>query len=263
MSVSEKSRGYIAMPRSVFTDSMFANEAMTEREAFLSLVADACWKSCRVRLQYGTVNLRRGQLHASNRFLAERWQWTESRVRRFLRRLSGRRTNDPQKDAESDAYIDAQPTRDGTIITIRNYDVFQKTPQPSNGGGGAHNGAQPDALRDVKSTQREEEIKTNNSVPLERAPVAPSTDIASDLFGNLRIYLESAAGLHTGQARKMIGKWRKDFSNDEAIIDAFNQAKLEEAQDPVAFITGCLKQKLTGAKSAGVMSAIAAMELYR
>jgi hypothetical protein len=118
------------MPRSIFGDASFAQEPYTEREAFLSLVADAAWKPRRVRLKRGAVDLLRGQLLGSSRFLAERWQWPEPRVRRFLDRISGRRAIDAQtdalNDAQTDALIDAQPTANGTIITIRNYDAFQK-----------------------------------------------------------------------------------------------------------------------------------------
>lgn len=99
MSTSEKTRGYIAMPRSIFTDPAFADEPFTEREAFLSLAADAHYKPLLLRLRRGAVELQRGQLLASNRFLAARWRWQEARVRRFLNRLSGRRANDAPNDA--------------------------------------------------------------------------------------------------------------------------------------------------------------------
>src|ERR1700722_679502 len=128
--LKDSARGYIAMPRSIFGDASFAQEPFTERDAFLSLVADAAWKPRRVRLKRGAVDLLRGQLLGSSRFLAERWKWPEPRVRRFLERISGRRANDAQGDAPNDAHgdalIDALPTSNGTIITIRDYDVFQK-----------------------------------------------------------------------------------------------------------------------------------------
>jgi hypothetical protein len=136
---------------------------------FLSLVADAAWKPRRVRLKRGAVDLLRGQLLGSSRFLAERWQWPEPRVRRFLDRISGRRAIDAQgvalNDAHSDALIDAQPTANGTIITIRNYDDFQKEAKSEPPSVGAKFDAQDDAPNDAphdaKSTQREEEINNN------------------------------------------------------------------------------------------------------
>ena len=179
-------RGYIAMPRAILSDPMFADEPYTEREAFLSLVADAAWKPRKLRLRRGVVDLGRGQTLASSRYLAERWQWPEPRVRRFIERLSGRRANDAQNDApndaQNDALIDAQPTPNGTIITIRNYDTFQKETKSDKSTGDAQSDAQVDAPIDAppdsKSTQREEEI--NNNTPLKGSERARATRIADD-----------------------------------------------------------------------------------
>jgi hypothetical protein len=174
------------MPRSIFGDASFAQEPYTEREAFLSLVADAAWKPRRVRLKRGAVDLLRGQLLGSSRFLAERWQWPEPRVRRFLDRISGRRAIDAQtdalNDAQTDALIDAQPTANGTIITIRNYDAFQKEaksePPSVDAKIDAQYDAPNDAPHDAKSTQREEEI--NNNTLLKESGSARATRISSD-----------------------------------------------------------------------------------
>ena len=296
--------GFVAVPRAILTDNRFASEPFTEVQAFLNLVADAGWKPRRVRLARGAVDLQRGQLLASTRFLAERWQWPEPRVRRFLNRLSGRRANDaqtaPQSDAQigtqSDALIDAQPTRDGTIITIRKYDTFQKLPQTTNDENdaqsdaqiGTQSDAQPDAPHDLKSTQREEIINNNHlpfpegngdarqppgsnvvklttlkAVSVQSAPQIPDPEFAQTpsgtVFGECRKYLQRAAELSPDQARRMLGRWRKTNTDGE-IIDAISRAQREEAQDPIAFITGCFRQKRGGRPNVGAMSAIAAIE---
>jgi hypothetical protein len=177
-----KGRGYIAMPRSIFDDARFSAEAFTEREAFLGMVADAAWKPRRVRLSRGAVDLQRGQLLGSSRYLADRWGWPEPRVRRFLSRISARRSKDAQNDApidaESDALIDAQPTPDGTIITIRNYDSFQGEAKNLEPLIDAQSDAVADAPPDAKSTQREEEI--NNNTHLKVSESARATRIPDD-----------------------------------------------------------------------------------
>lgn len=182
----EKARGYIAMPRGILTDPTFADEPHTEREAFLSLVAEAAWKPRKLRLRRGVVDLGRGQVLASSRYLAERWQWPEPRVRRFIDRLSGRRANDAQSDApndaQNDALIDAHPTPNGTIITIRNYETFQKEAKSEKSDADALFDAQPDAPIDAppdpKSTQREEEI--NNNTPLKGSERARAKPVSED-----------------------------------------------------------------------------------
>jgi hypothetical protein len=294
--------GFIAVPRAIFTDTNFASEPFTELQAFLNLVADAGWQPRRVRLARGAVDLERGQLLASTRFLAERWQWPEPRVRRFLNRISGRRANDAQTGSRNDAqnesrsyaWIDAQPTRDGTIITIRNYDVFQRVAVPPDNSFDAQSDAlnetqsdaKPDARPDPKSTQREEIINNNylpfpegngepraptgsNVVTLSKGQSTPkmpdpgfAQTPAGTVFGECRKYLQRAADLSPDQARRILGRWRKTNSDGE-IIDAISRAQREEAQDPIAFINGCLRQRLRGQRPTGAMSAIQAMEDVR
>jgi hypothetical protein len=291
--------GFITVPRAIFTDANFASEPFTEVQAFLNLVADAGWQPRRVRLARGAVDLERGQLLASTRFLAERWQWPEPRVRRFLHCISGRRANDAQtasqnksrNETRSYALIDAQPTRDGTIITIRNYDAFQKVA----------------CVQTVQSTRNlTRKIKCNLTRILTRHPIRnrrkekkyqiityfsfpegngearaptggnvvkiskvqatqkiPDPEFAQTpagtVFGECRNYLQRAAGLSPDQARRVLGRWRKTNSDGE-IIDAISRAQREEAQDPISFINGCFRQRLRGQRPTGAMSAIQAME---
>lgn len=80
-------RGVFAVDRGIFTDDKFADEPFTEREAFLWLVAEAAWKPRRMRSGATVVDLSRGQLCHSVRFMAEAWRWSKSRVDRFLSKL--------------------------------------------------------------------------------------------------------------------------------------------------------------------------------
>lgn len=276
-------RGYIAMPRSIFEDEAFRSEPFSEREAYLYLVSAAAWQPHKQRVGRAVVDLERGQLAASMRFLATKWGWSEAKVRRFLARLSGRRSsdapNDPHPDAPSDALIDAVSTRDVTVITIRNYDHFNKPAAETSDAGDALGGApkkrDAGALGVSEPTQRGKdnqvvdnyipfadangdgrEARESNVVVLTKpnaSPERPSLPAAVDarvspasvLFGEYRKYLERSAGLTEERARRMLGVWRKTFTDGE-IIDAVSRAQREEAQEPVAFITGCLKQKRSG-----------------
>jgi hypothetical protein len=76
------------------------------------------------------LELKRGQVAASLRFMADKWQWREPRVRRFLKRL------------KTDAMIDAATDAGITVITICNYDKYQKVSLPR------------DAQIDAAATQR-------------------------------------------------------------------------------------------------------------
>jgi hypothetical protein len=105
----------------------------------------------------------------------------------------------------------------------------------------------------TENTNQEESGKGNSLAAGEPAPTS-----ASILFSECRQYLERATGMSSGQARRVVGGWRKSFS-DSAIIDAASRAQREEAQDPVAFIMGCLRHSRNRSE-VGAMSAIAAME---
>lgn len=105
--------GYFAVHRGVFDHPIFKAEPYTEVQAWVWLLGAAAWQAGRVRVGKGVFDLERGQLAAANRFLAAKWQWSESKVRRFLQRL------------ETDAMIESKPTRDATLITICNYDEYQ------------------------------------------------------------------------------------------------------------------------------------------
>jgi hypothetical protein len=86
---------------------------------------------------------------------------------------------------------------------------------------------------------------------------------AGALFSGCRRYLERTAGMGPDRARAVVGGWRKNFADGE-IIDAFSRAQRNEAQDPIAFIQSCLRQKRSGGDaSVGSMSAISALERYR
>jgi hypothetical protein len=131
-------RGYIAVDRGLFDNPTFAPERYTEREAWLWMIAEAAWKPCRARVGRAVIALERGQLAFSTRFLATKWRWSESRVRRFLDRLT------------ADALIVALASREATHLSICNYDKYQNVRRTGD--------AVSDAPLEEKSTQR----RTNN-----------------------------------------------------------------------------------------------------
>jgi hypothetical protein len=107
------SGGVFAVHRGVWGHPIFKPEPFTEREAFLWLVSEAAFKCRRFRAGSTPVDLQRGQLAHSLRFMAKAWKWPEPRVRRFLSRL------------KNDAMIDAGTDAGQTVITVCNYDVYQ------------------------------------------------------------------------------------------------------------------------------------------
>lgn len=77
--------GVYVIARSLWDDPDFADEPYTEKQAMAWLIGAAAWKATTVRLN-GPIKLERGEFCFSTRFLAEKWQWSKSRVHRFLQR---------------------------------------------------------------------------------------------------------------------------------------------------------------------------------
>ena len=111
-------RGVFAVDRGIFTDPDFADEPFTEREAFLWLVSEASWRDGTRRGPKGPVFLRRGEICHSVRFMANAWQWSKSRVDRFIKRLIGSGTLSLEKRDAVHVYI------------INNYNRFQRVGIP-------------------------------------------------------------------------------------------------------------------------------------
>jgi hypothetical protein len=126
--------GVFAVGRSLFDHPIFAAEPFTEREAWIWLIKEAAWKPRRVRVRGGAMELERGQLAHATRFMAQRWQWSEARVRRYLARL------------KADGMVELESGSQATRITIRSYDAFQKVSLPP--------ARSPDAQPDAESTRQ-------------------------------------------------------------------------------------------------------------
>lgn len=143
-------QGVFAVHRGVFEHPVFAPEPFTEREAWLWLISSACWKAKRIRVGRKMIDLERGQLAFSERFLAERFRWSKTKVRRTMRRF------------ESEAMVSLVTDRDATRVTICNYDKYafdRTTDEPQSG-------PQTGPQKNHRRTKEEEGKKDNISIEL-------------------------------------------------------------------------------------------------
>jgi len=115
---------------------IFANPLLKKAEwfrAWMWLCAEAAYEDKCQRAGRGIVNLRRGQLLATIRGLAEAWGWPKTNVARFLTRLK----QEGMITIEKVGPLHGTPT--GTdpacresIITICNYSKYNDLPRPGN-----------------------------------------------------------------------------------------------------------------------------------
>jgi len=126
-------RGYFAVSRGIFDHPLLqTSKPYTLREALLWLICRAAWKPKAERNKFGSVHTRRGQVTATRRQLAFEWNWSKSKVDRFLKKLAsdstvvlGKALNGPENGPET-APIIGYPK---TMITLCNYDKFQSLPR--------------------------------------------------------------------------------------------------------------------------------------
>ena len=160
-------RGVFAVDRGIWDhDVLSDNTPFSRREVWLWLLSEAAWKPHRRRVAGRPIELNRGQLVASLRFMADKWRWTETRVRRFLELLEKER----MIDVATDAGI--------TVITICKYEKYQRVSLPDD----ATIGSTPDAA----STQHRRKVE---GIEYKEDLIAAAPDEA-------RVGLEIAVGLN-------------------------------------------------------------------
>ncbi|MGY4224403.1 hypothetical protein ACVMIH_001764 [Bradyrhizobium sp. USDA 4503] len=111
-------RGYIKLYRSLYEHEFFRPSPMSEREVFTWMIQEAAWKPRQRRFGQFFVDLDRGDLAGSLRFLAEKWLWSVGAVRGYLGRC------------EKEGMINTRTDKGVTIITICNYEYYQGDDQP-------------------------------------------------------------------------------------------------------------------------------------
>lgn len=128
------------MARRWMDHPLFRGERYTKAQAWLWLIENATWKPCRVSVDGKIITLNRGQLSFSIRYLATAWDWRRSRVDRFLKNLVAETMVDTRCSKIGTASGTAQ-----NVITICNYDKYQRRNSTSGTGGGTMLGQQRDS----------------------------------------------------------------------------------------------------------------------
>jgi hypothetical protein len=223
-----------AVDRGIWEHPSFADEPLTEREAWAWLIGEASFKARTKRIGSVVLQLKRGQVAASLRFLANKWQWSEPRVRRFLKRL------------KTDAMIDAATDAGITVINVCNYNKYQKVSLPV--------GAATDAQSDAAATQQRRKLEstenTEGSSELRSAPPRASapiyTDSRHELWGE-GVPILVSMGVSEHSARGNIGRWLKTMRDDaQAVLGAIQRARDSRVLNPVPWITNALAGPTNG-----------------
>ena len=106
---------YIPISRRLFEHQLWCEERIYSRfEAWLDLIQSARFEDTKQLIGNRFIEVKRGQILASLRFLAGRWQWSTKKVNSFLDLL-----------IQDKMIIKETPKGTGqTVITICNYDKY-------------------------------------------------------------------------------------------------------------------------------------------
>jgi len=126
--------GWFSIQRSLLSSPLWLSEEFTRAQAWIDLIGLANHTEGFIRVREARVTILRGQLGWSQVALGHRWDWTRNKVRSFLNEL------------EKDGKIEQQNNSLTTIISIVNYDHYQKTEQ----------------REDIETTTEQHQPDTNN-----------------------------------------------------------------------------------------------------
>lgn len=107
--------GYIKVYRSIFNNQIWLSEPFTRAQAWVDLLLLANHSPNRIYIRGNAVDIGRGQMGWSVKNLSRRWRWSQGKTNRFLNQL------------KIDGQIGVQKSNLTTLITITNYDNYQKT----------------------------------------------------------------------------------------------------------------------------------------
>ncbi|MBQ9253272.1 MAG: hypothetical protein IJ180_00690 [Bacteroidales bacterium] len=154
-----KSAGYIKLYRKVFDNKRLFPKPYTEGVAWLWLLCFAAYNDMTVEVKSRnakvSVQIKRGELAGSYRFLAEKFSWKIAEVETFLRYL------------KKENMITTELKNNITIISIINYEYYQGLLEESV--------LSSDAKTDTKSDINSDAKLTNN-----QGSYASTSDINSD-----------------------------------------------------------------------------------
>lgn len=183
-------RGFIALARGVLDHPIVGvrpRTAYSQAEAWQWLLFEAAWKDRTYRAGSVVVELQRGQLAHSTRYMAKAWRWPETSVRRFLKRL--------ETGAGTGAMIGAESGAGVTVITICNYERYQSTPDEVGAESGAPDGAEIGAK--VAHERRRKEQGNKGTIDNARAKARGEPEGFADWYG---VYPRKAARLGAAKA---------------------------------------------------------------
>jgi hypothetical protein len=137
--------GWVLLHRKLFENKLWTAEPFTKGQAWIDIFANANHQDGSFWVRGNEVMVKRGQIGWSELTMCKRWGWSKNKTRRFLKWL------------ETEQQIKQQKTFITTIITVLNFEKYQKTIQQKDS-----RNRQNDTADDTADDTAENAIKFNN-----------------------------------------------------------------------------------------------------
>lgn len=208
-----------AVARSIWDHKFFEDDKVfSERLAWIWLLSEAVWRPTRTRVGNLMVDLDRGQIAHSVRFMADKWGWHRSKVERFLNRL------------KTESMIETDARQGVSVITICKYSEYQKVGLPGKTPSETPDETEPRQSRDREETGETVKQEDKNPSGREVAPVValPSKSPDAQVYELGRRVLGKTAG-------GVITNLRKECDYDDVLATQI-LTEASDKDDPKAWV---------------------------
>lgn len=132
--------GWVSIHRKMSENDLWTCETFSRGQAWIDLIMLASHKESYFYKRGVKIDIQRGELAWSEVALSERWKWSRSKVKKFL------------KDLEKEQQIEQQKTNITTKLRLINYDKYQTKEQ------------QTEQQKSSKRAAKEQQKDTYNNV---------------------------------------------------------------------------------------------------
>lgn len=197
MSNYRMERGWMEHPVFGLFEAGIPKRPLTEQEAFIWLIENAAWKKITINICGKPVEIERGQLSYSYRFMSDKTGWSINRYKGWLKKL------------ETWGILTLKTDTAQSIITICNYAKYQDVQKKSDTAPDTASDTPPDTAPDTKKKEinKPEERKSKKEEEVFLLPDWLSPDDWKD-FSEMRNKIKKPL---VGRASKSIVKKLETF----------------------------------------------------
>lgn len=143
--------GWIILHRRILHNPFWKIKPFSKGQAWIDLILLANYSKGFIYVRGNKVTVERGQVGWSQKRLSERWGWSRTKVRNFL------------KDLEEEQQIEQQKNSLTTIITLKNYDKYQPEKREKNNRRTAEKQQKNSRETLINNNNKENKNKNNSS----------------------------------------------------------------------------------------------------